>query len=59
MRFPSPFAELRRIRASRDLWQGVEPERRARITESVRRGEAVANPDDAELAVALAGLGAT
>jgi hypothetical protein len=54
--FPSPLAEFRRLRATRRLWVGVEPERQARITESVKRGEAVDNSDDAELAVALAGL---
>ncbi len=56
MTFPSPFSELRRVLASRHLWTGVDPERRLRITESVRRGEAVSDPLDAELAVALAGI---
>jgi hypothetical protein len=56
VRFPSPFAEFRLVRASRELWRGVEPERRARIIESVKKGEAVADPHDAELAVALAGF---
>jgi hypothetical protein len=54
--FPSPFAELQRVLAARRIWPGVEPARRARIIESVKRGEAVADPGDAELAVALAGI---
>jgi hypothetical protein len=54
--FPSPFAELQRVLATRRIWHGVDPARRARITESVKRGEAVADPRDAELAVTLAGL---
>ena len=56
MTFVSPIGELRRVLATRRLWHGIEPDRKARVLHAVKRGEAVADPRDAELAVALAGL---